>query len=381
MRIVLVGPVYPYRGGIAHYTTMLQRALEGRGHSTQVVSFKRQYPRWLFPGESDRDPSHQALRAQAVDFAIDPLNPVTWLTASRRIRAVGPDVIVFPWWTTYWAPVWYVMTCQLRGRFQVPLVFICHNVLPHEASTRDRWLTRLALHHGTHFIVQSDDESRTLLQLLPESRTKVVPHPVYDMLAGSVVTRAEARAKLGLAADAKLVLFFGLVREYKGLADLVDAIPQVAREIDSVFLLVAGEFWEAREGYLQRINELGIQSRIRIDDHYIPNEEVPLYFGAADVVVAPHRRATGSGVVQMAIGFGTPLVTTLGSQFEGMQLPRCIRTVPPSDGAALARGIVDLLNESDLASCAPDIKCLRETFSWDRLVRALELICTEAAEG
>lgn len=380
MRVTLLGPVYPYRGGIAHYTTMLQRSLQEHGHTVPIVSFKRQYPQWLFPGESDRDPSNQILRAQDVSYVVDPLNPITWLRACRLVRAQSPDLVVFPWWTTYWALVWHTMTSWLRKKLHVPIVFLCHNVLPHEANPRDRWLTRLALRKGTHFIVQSDGERRRLLELLRDARILTVPHPVYDMFAdGSILSRAKARSRLDLPDQVKVALFFGLVREYKGLADLLDAMPRVAREISNVLLVIAGEFWEERDLYLQRIAQLGIESIVRIDDRYIPNEEVQAYFRAADVVVAPHRRATGSGVVQTAIGFGVPLVTTLGSHFKGLQIPRCLRITPPCDSAALARELIDLLCMPDLESCGAEMSSLRDEFSWDRLVSPLEQIAREAA--
>lgn len=380
MRVTLLGPVYPYRGGIAHYTTMLQRTLLEHGHTAPVVSFRRQYPPWLFPGVSDRDPSSQILRARDVSYAVDPLDPFTWLRACRLVRAQAPDLVVFPWWTTYWALVWRAMTSWLRRKLPVPVVFICHNVLPHEASPRDRWLTRLALRKGTHFVVQSDGERTRLLQLLPDARISTVPHPVYDMFAvGPSLARAEARSRLDLPGQAKVVLFFGLVREYKGLMDLLEAMPRVVREASDVLLVIAGEFWEERDLYLQRIARLGIESFVRIHDRYIPNEEVQAYFRAADVVVAPHRRATGSGVVQMAIGFGVPLVTTLGSHFEGLQIPRCLRIIPPSDSAALARELVSLLCMPNLESCEAEMSSLRDEFSWDRLVGPLERIAREAA--
>lgn len=379
MRVTLLGPVYPFRGGIAHYTTMLQRTLLEHGHDAPIVSFRRQYPQWLFPGESDRDPSSQMMRAQDVSYIVDPFRPITWLRACELVRAQSPDLVVFPWWTTYWALVWRAMTNRLRRKLPAPVVFICHNVLPHEASPRDRWLTRLALHKGTHFIVQSDGERTRLLQLLRNARVSTVPHPVYDMFAGGPgLSRAEARSRLNLPDQAKVVLFFGLVREYKGLMDLLDAMPCVVREFGNVLLVIAGEFWEERDLYIQRISRLGIESVVRIDDRYVPNEEVQAYFRAADVVVAPHRRATGSGVVQMAIGFGVPLVTTLESHFEGLQVPHCLRFAPPCDSVALANEMVSLLGILDLESCGAEMSGLRDVFSWDRLVGSLERIARGA---
>ncbi|RMF29858.1 MAG: glycosyltransferase, partial [Chloroflexi bacterium] len=308
MRFVLIGPVYPYRGGIAHYTTMLYRALREGGHQVLLISFKRQYPRWLFPGRSDRDPSRKPLRAEGTQHWVDSLNPITWLVTFLRIRRYRPDAIILQWWTTFWAPAWFVFGVLNRLLLRRPLLYICHNVLPHEAKPWDRWLTRLVLRWGTRFIVQSETERARLAALMPGAQSTVVPHPVYDMFADGRIAKEDARERLGLPQDVPVLLFFGIVREYKGLRDLLKAMPKVRARLGEVKLVIAGEFWENKESYLGLIEGLGIRDSVVIEDRYIPNEEVALYFSAADVLVAPHRRMTGSGAVQMARGFGVPVI-------------------------------------------------------------------------
>ncbi len=309
MKFVLVGPVYPYRGGIAHYTTMLCRALRERRHEVLMVSFKRQYPSWLYPGRSDKDPSQQPLLVEDARYWIDSLNPLTWLATFWRIRRYRPDALILQWWTTFWAPVWFVLGGLNRLFLRKPLVYICHNVLPHEVRWWDPWLARAVLRWGTQFIVQSEDEERRLLSLLSKVQTTVVPMPVFDMFANQRIPKEEARRHLGLPVDVPILLFFGIVRKYKGLQDLLAAMPEIRAHLGRVVLLVAGEFWEDKQPYLEMIERLGIGDSVIIEDRYIPNEEVGLYFSAADVLVAPYRRVTGSGAVQMARGFGVPIVT------------------------------------------------------------------------
>ena len=319
MRVSLVGPVYPYRGGIAHYTTMLYRALREQGHDVLMVSFKRQYPRWLYPGRSDKDPSKKPLIVEDAKYWIDSLNPITWLTTFWRILRYRPDVLVLQWWTTFWSPVWFTLGILNRLFLRRPLVFICHNVLPHEVRWWDPWLARMVLRWGTRFIVQSEEEQERLLTLMPRARVAIVPHPVYDMFSDQRIPKDEARRRLGLPLSVPVLLFFGVVREYKGLKDLLTEIPEVQARLGKVVLLIAGEFWEDKRSYLEVVERLGISDSVVIEDRYIPNEEVGLYFSAADVLVAPYRRVTGSGAIQMARGFKLPVIKIqIGSTAESI---------------------------------------------------------------
>lgn len=372
MKIALLGPTHPYRGGIAHYTTMLHRALRERGHDASLVSFQRLYPNWLFPGQSDKDPSLEPLTTDHVHYWIDALNPVTWISTVIRLRRSRPDLIAMSWWTTFLSPAWMVIGLLARIFVSAPLVFICHNVMPHEARLWDRWASQLVLGTGTGYIVQSDAERKRLQDLLPRAQPTVVPHPVYDMFAGKAPSRSAAREQLGLPEDAPVLLFFGIVREYKGLMDLLDAMPAIRAENGDVQLVIAGEFWEPRECYEQRIRDLEIESSVMIHDRYIPNEDVPTYFAAADLVVAPHRRATGSGVVQMAIGFGVPLVTTVTDHLREMDLRDSGITLIEADNHSLADAVVASLSPSSPLAPNHAGHQLASAFSWDRLVTALE---------
>jgi glycosyltransferase involved in cell wall biosynthesis len=382
VRSVLVGPVYPYRGGIAHYTTMLCRALRERGNHVLLVSFKRQYPQWLFPGRSDKDPSKQPLKVEDVQYWIDSLNPFTWLATFWRIHRYRPDAIVLQWWATFWAPVWSVLGVLNRIFLQKPLIYICHNVLPHEVRWWDSLLAKVALRWGTRFIVQSAEEERQLLSLLSRAQTVVVPLPIFDVFANRRVTKVEARARLGLPLDVPVLLFFGIVREYKGLQDLLAALPGVRGRLGKVLLLVAGEFWEDKRPYQEMIEQLAIDDSVIIDDRYIPNEEVPVYFSAADVLVAPYRRVTGSAAVQMARGFGVPVVTTwMGGGIEAAD-KKVGLLVPPNDTRALVNAIVchfiQDLRPTEISQVSE--RQGNPPSSWTYLAELIEAIDEEACE-
>jgi len=314
MRLALVGPVYPFRGGIAHYTTMLHQALREQGHQVLLVTFKRQYPAWLFPGRSDRDPSKEPLTVPEARRWLDSLNPLTWLTTFGRIRRQRPDALVLQWWTTFWAPVWLTWGVLNRLFLRKPLIYICHNVLPHEAHAGARWLTRLVLRQGHQFVVQSPEEEIRLRALVPQACVRVVPLPPFDMFVRQRMSKGEARSRLELPADAVILLFFGMVREYKGLIDMLRAMPALLAREEKTILVVAGEFWDDKRPYLEVISQLGISDWVLIDDRYIPNEEVAVYFSAADALVAPYHQLTGSAVMQMAKAFRLPIHRTISGR-------------------------------------------------------------------
>ncbi|MBN1873000.1 MAG: glycosyltransferase [Anaerolineae bacterium] len=372
MRFVLIGPVYPYRGGIAHYTTMLYRTLREIGYEVLLVSFRRQYPKWFFPGQSDRDPTTRPMIIEGVQYWIDSLNPLSWLWTFIRLGRYQPDGIVLQWWTPFWALLWVVLGVGNKLFLHRPLIFICHNVLPHETQWWHRGLTKMVLRWGTGFIVQSDAEKLNLLNILPQATTVVMPHPVYDMFSDARVSKAVAREQLELALDAPTLLFFGIVREYKGLYDLLIALPQIQAQLPAIKLLVAGEFWDDKVACQTTIQKLGIEGVVRIDDRYIPNDEVSIYFSAADVVVAPYRSVTGSGVVQMARGFGLPVITTLvGGLGDVVIEGKTGLLVPPQNPKALTKAIVRYFQENLAETMTSAVLQSAEDFSWKRLGKYL----------
>ncbi len=370
MRVALVGPTYPFRGGIAHYTTILHQALCEQGHPVFFVSFKRQYPRWLFPGQSDRDPSAAPIRASDVAYLLDPFNPLSWWAAARAIRHYRPQLVVFSWWVPFWAPVFWTVIRLLR-RVDARILFLCHNVLPHEGSWWANGLSRLTLRQGDGFIVHSALEEEQLRSFLPQAQVRQNPHPTYAVFAETAApaSRDGVRARLGLTGDT--LLFFGFVREYKGLRYLFQALPRVL-ERHPVTLLVVGEFWGDVQEYRQLADRLGIADHLRIVDRYVPNEEVADYFIAADLVVLPYVSATGSGVAQIALGLGRPiLVTDVPGLAELVQDGVNGLLVPPADAARLAEGIVRFFCDGERERIRVD-RGHEALFSWRRMVETIE---------
>lgn len=336
MRFVLVGPVYPYRGRIAHYTTLLNQALDEQGHDVLLVSF----------------------------------NPLTWLASFVRIRRYRPHVWVLQWWTSFWAPVWYTLALLNRPWLRAPFVFLGHDVLPHHAYRWERWLARLTLGWGNRFVVRSEQERWRLRELLPHAIIDIVPHPVYAMFAGQQIDKTAARQWLKLPEQAPVLLFFGIVRPYKGLADLIEALPAVRQVMPELRLVMAGEFWQDKASHLARIRQLQLDEIVQVDDRYIPNKEVGLYFSAADVLVAPYRTQTGSGVIELARGFGL-VVAVAGSPTDrdNSGQPGVLQH-GKSRSEMLAEAIVVFLTEqADHTSPSAQVD---EAASWHQVVTALE---------
>lgn len=367
-RFALLGPTYPYRGGIAHYNTLLARHLRAE-HEVLLLSFSRQYPGWLFPGKSDKDPSERPLQTEA-EYILDPLNPFSWRQTLKRLRQWPPDVVIIPWWHPYFVPVWAALS---RGVKRLPgpprLVFICHNVLPHEQGKMSRHLLpglfRLACGRGDGFIVHSQADGRILQEILPQAQVQVTPLPTYGELG--IADTSHIELPVTLPDDRPILLFCGFVRPYKGLDILLDALAVAVRE-RPLHLLVAGEFWQDGEGqYRAQIDRLGLNDCVTIWNEYIPDEQLAACIDRCDVVVLPYRSATQSAVIQLAFGRGKPVITTnVGGLGEVVQDGRNGLVVPAANPKSLAEAIrcyfAQNLNETYIQNIKQE-----ERFSWQRL--------------
>ena len=371
MRCVLIGPTYPFRGGISHYTTLLCQNLRQR-HEVEFYTFTRQYPSFLFPGPTDRDPSELPLRADAIPL-IDPVNPLTWLRAARRIRDSRPDLLIMQWWVPYWAPTFATIAFLTRRFSRTRILFICHNVVPHERGFADRLSARITLRHGHHFIVHSQRDLVDLKAMLPQAEGTRAALPICDFFSNARLSQQEAKRELNVSGK-KVLLFFGFVRPYKGVEYIVRAMPEILREVKA-HLLIVGEFWSPESDYRTLIDQLGLSHAVSIVNAYVPNEEVALYFTAADLVVLPYLEATQSAVVPMAYWFERPVITTrVGGLAEVVKDGETGFLVPPADSEALAAAIVRFFGNRLEECFAANIRNERQRFSWDRLVDLIEVV-------
>jgi len=361
----LVGPAYPFRGGIAHFNTLLAGEF-AKDHKTLVINFKRLYPSIFFPGKTQFDSSRSPIDVSS-ERLIDSINPFSYYKAARRITDFRPDLVIFQWWHPFFAPAYSSVRFFLKKKCNCRIVYLCHNVMPHESSFLDRFLIKLGFSGVRRFLVQSSEDERKLKSLLRkmktgEAHTAVSPHPVYEVFRSEKIGRAEARSRLGV--EGRMILFFGYIRKYKGLGVLLKAFAEASRTL-RMKLFIVGEFYDDKSKYDSLIKQLGIDSKIEVIDRYVPNEEVELYFEAADLVVLPYLSATQSGIVQISYAFDTPvIVTSVGGLPDVVEDGVTGRVVRPNDPAGLADAVVDFFSSSRAESMIDGVKRARKRFSW-----------------
>jgi glycosyltransferase involved in cell wall biosynthesis len=381
-----MGPAPPFRGGIVTYYAMLARVLEDRGHEVFWASFRKQYPRFLFPGsEQEGETAPWLDHANCPRFV--PWSPVSWWKTSSDLKRQAPTAVVIKFWIPFFAPGFFGVTWLLRRRTDIRIIYLLDNVIPHEKYPFGRFLTRLALRQGHGFIAQSDQVRQDLFTVLPDTDPAAVittPHPVYDFgkPGRPRKTAAEARDALDLPAAARLVLFFGFIKPYKGVVHLIDAAADLkARFGDGIRVLIVGDIYGDKQPYLDRIAASGAEDIIHLVDGFVPDEIVEDYFLAADLAVLPYVSATQSGIVQIAYNYDLPVVTTnVGGLPEVVLDDRTGFIVPPEDPSALAGAVVRFFDEDRARDFAAGVAAEKEKYSWDRMAEAVERLATDRME-
>lgn len=372
MKIVLIGPTYPFRGGLAHHTTLLCKTLRKK-QDVKFISFKRQYPQFLFPGKSDRDTSSTPLKVDNVDYLIDSLNPLTWLHTYKVIKHYDPEMVIMPWWVIFWTPQYAALLTLIKRNLSCKIVMICHNVIEHESHSFKQLASKFILLKADRLITQSKDETVKLKKLLgPHTKIITAFHPTYRELGKKTFDKEEVRKKLNL--QGHVILFFGFVREYKGLGVLLDAMPRICENRD-VTLLIAGEFWSDKQKYIDKINNYNISGNVKIVDTYIANEDVGMYFTASDLVILPYLSVSGSGISQLAYGYDRPVIASqIGSLTEVVRDGENGRLVPPGKSESLAQAVIESLAPESLSRLTHNAVRTKERFSWNSFV---QIICND----
>jgi glycosyltransferase involved in cell wall biosynthesis len=332
MRVVLIGPVAPYRGGIAQHTTHLHRALM-RSTECMTISFSRQYPKLLFPGDTDVDDSLGGFCEEGVDYLIDSLNPMSWWKAVERIKSYRPQVVIFPWWHVYWTPC-FTFLCIALASVKCEKVFICHNAVDHEDGWWKQKVARIALRLADRFVVHAESERAYLADQFFDRPIAVSPHPVVTHRA-SPAKRLARRAKLE-------VLFFGFVRPYKGIDVLLAAMEKLRDE--DVALSIVGKFWSGKDEACRFISEHELDTAIELVDRYVSDGEAAAFFDRCDVVVLPYHSATASGVIASAYQYRKPvIVTRVGGLPEAVQVGKTGMAIDPGSSDQLAEALRAML--------------------------------------
>ena len=369
LKVFILGPAYPLRGGLATFDELLCRALIKENHDAQIVSYSLQYPEFLFPGSSQYDQSGKAPEGITIHTKINSVNPFNWFNVGRFIQREKPDLLVVRYWLPFMGPALGTILRMARKR-GVKVIAICDNVIPHEKRPGDTQFTRYFLKSCHGFVTMSKSVLQDLEKFISTDKKRFLLHPLYTSF-GDKLSKEAAREHLSLNSNDRIILFFGLIRKYKGLDLLLEAMGDERIKKEKIKLLVAGEFYEDRSYYDEIIRKHQLEEQVIFHARFIPNEEVRYYFSAADLLTLTYRNATQSGVTQVAFHFEKPvIVTNVGGLSEIIPDDKCGFVVQP-DPKEIASRILDfytLKKESDFSAAMAEEK---KKYEWSVFVAGL----------
>lgn len=368
MRITILGPAWPYRGGIAAFNDRLAKQFLAEGHEVKLYTYTLQYPGFLFPGTTQYS-SEPKPAGLDIERRLSSINPLTWISLGRRIRNEAPDLLIVAYWMGVMAPSSGTVARIVKGNKKTKVLLLCHNLMPHEPHPWDGLLAKYMLGSVDGVLALSKSVCEQANRMRPEMPARFSPHPLYDNF-GEPVSREEGLKHLGLDASQRYFLFFGLIRDYKGLDWLLQAYSRLL-ELDSNVprLIVAGEFYSDSEKYHRLAQESGIDDKVIWRSVFVPDSEVKNYFAAADLIVQPYKSATQSGVTQIAYHFEKPmLVTNVGGLSEIVPDGKVGYVVEP-DIDSITNGMKRFLAEKK--DFAPGILAEKRKYQWSEMSQAI----------
>ncbi len=371
MKVIILGPAWPYRGGIAAFSERLAREYQSQGHEVELVTFTLQYPGFLFPGKTQfsTDPAPEGLKIKRM---LSSVNPFSWLRTGRYIRRQRPDKVISAFWLPFMAPS-FGTALRIARRKGTRRVAILHNLIPHEHRIGDKFFARYYVRSNDAIVTLSRSVLTDIDQFDPQQKRPRVysPHPLYDHY-GVNIDRDEALRLIGLPTDHRYLLFFGFIREYKGLDLLLSAMADERLEQMGVRLIVAGEFYGDPKPYEEQLARLDLGDRVVMHTDFIPDSEVNRYFCAADLVVQPYKSATQSGVSQIAYHFEKPMVVTrVGGLPEIVPDGKAGFVVEP-DAQDIADAIVRYFKEDWHGRLVEGVRDEKRKYGWDKMVAAID---------
>lgn len=367
-KILILGSAHPYRGGIAAFNERLAGQFQQEGHDVDLMTFTLQYPSFLFPGKTQysTDPAPVGLK---IERRINTVSPLNWLKIGKVIRNRHYDVVIFAYWMSFFAPCYGTIARRLKG---VARIGLAHNMLPHEPSVIDRRFSPYFVRSMDGFVALSKSVLNDIGRFEKQNKPKVFsPHPIYDHY-GLRENRETALDNLNFDKNYRYLLFFGLVRAYKGLDWLIEAFADERLRSYPVKLIVAGEFYDDKKPYLDRIASHQLSDTVMVYDEFIPDAKVKDFFNACDLVVQPYKTATQSGVTQIAYHFEKPmLVTNVGGLDEIVPDGKVGYAVHP-DVRSIADALVDFFGNQRQDDFKQGILSEKEKYSWSRMTAAIQ---------
>ena len=366
MKIVLLGTAWPYRGGLASFNERLIRAFTEEGHDAEIVTFTLQYPQFLFPGKTQfsTSPAPTDLR---ISRAINSISPFNWWKLGKQIRKQRPDMVIIKYWTPMMAPCFGTIAASIRRNGHTKVLCIADNIVPHEQKFTDTILTRYFVNRVDGFVAMSNNVLQDLVRFDRKKIRALNPHPLFDNF-GQAVSKQEACAFLHLDPNRQYMLFFGFIRDYKGLDLLLEAMQKVNSACE---LIIAGEFYTDRAVYDKLIAQSRHKERIHRFHNFIADEDVKYFFCAADAVVQPYKHATQSGVTQIAYHFEVPMIVTNTGGLSEMVPNDIVGYVTEPDPQQLANAIDRIGSQEIQQRFRDNIQEEKKRFSWSRMTKTL----------
>lgn len=375
MKIVILGPAHPYRGGIAALNERLAVQLLREGHEVTIYNFKLQYPGFLFPGKTQYTEDAPPENIRNVR-KVNSVNPFNWLSVGKELKKRKPDLIIVRYWLPFMAPALGTICRIVRKNHHTKLICIADNIIPHEKRIGDRLLTRYFAGKVDGFIAMSREVYNDLEKFVRQPVRRYAPHPVYDHY-GDIISREDALRQLNLSPDYRYLLFFGFIRSYKGLDLLLEAMADKRLDAYKIKLIVAGEYYGNETYYQELIDKHKLDDKLVLRTAYIPSTEINNYFCAADLIVQPYKSATQSGVTQIGYYFNKPmLVTNVGGLSEIIADKLAGYVVEPV-AEKIADAIVDFYGNAREAAFTAEMQKLKQRFSWANLTQNIFSIYDE----
>jgi glycosyltransferase involved in cell wall biosynthesis len=374
--IIILGSAYPLRGGgLSTFNERLAREFMAARHRVTIYTFSLQYPSFLFPGKTQYSTEPAPIDLD-IKVTVNSINPLNWLQVGRELRTLKPDLLLVRYWIPFLGPALGTICNIVKKNKHTSVVCIADNVIPHEKRPGDHILTNYFLRSAHAFITMSEQVMSDLYSFKTGKPAMLVDHPLYDNF-GEAISKKQAREHLGLPPDDKIILFFGFIRQYKGLDLLFDAMADPSIKSNSVKLLVAGEFYQDSKPYLAQIERLGIKESVILHSEFISDQEVRYYCCAADFIIQPYRQATQSGVTPLAYHFEKPMIVTNVGGLPAMVKHGVTGVVTEPDALSIASGIAEAYKLGE-EYFLPGLREEKKKYSWKKLVDAIMILANQA---
>jgi glycosyltransferase involved in cell wall biosynthesis len=372
-KVILLSPAYPLRGGLAAFGECLAKAMLSAGYNVTIYTFSLQYPNFLFPGKTqystDTPPDDLS-----IEVNINSISPINWWKIGQKLKRLAPDLIICVFWLPFMAACLGTILRIAKTNKHSQIVALIHNMIPHEKRFGDKWLVSYFAKAPHAFVTLSTAVANDVKYFQPDKPILIAPHPIYKQY-GNLVDKNLALRSLNLTVGKKYILFFGFIRAYKGLDLLLYAMSdERIKQQHDIHLIVAGEYYEEEATYQQLIHKLGIEHQLILHTTYIPNDQVNLYFSAADLVVQPYRTATQSGISQIAYHFEKPMiVTNVGGLPEIVADGESGYIVEPN-ATSIADAIIDFYTNDKSEILTEGVRQRKHLFTWEHLVEVIKSV-------